>query len=89
MVEKSKSKLLEDQRSFMSLNATLMYVSKRTFPEISFTVVYLSPRYNKAREDDYVKAMRLAEYIVGSLSYPITQISSNHCEIGCILCRTF
>ena len=49
----------------MSLNATLMYASKRTYPEISFAVVYLSSRYHKATEDDYAKAMRVAEYIVG------------------------
>ena len=59
------SKLLKDQRKFMSLNATLMYASKRTYPEISFPVVYLSSRYNKATEDDYAKAMRVAEYIAG------------------------
>ena len=29
------SKLLDDQRKFMSPNATLMYASKRTYPEIS------------------------------------------------------
>ena len=56
---------MKDKRKFMSLNATLMYASKRTYPEISFAVVYLSSRYNKATEDDYAKAMRLAEYIVG------------------------
>ena len=49
----------------MSLNATLMYASKRTYPEISFAAVYLSSRYNRATEDDYAKAMRVAEYIVG------------------------
>ena len=65
MHEREDSKLLEDQRKFMSLNASLMYASKRTYPEISFAVVYLSSRYNKATEDDYAKAMRVAEYIVG------------------------
>lgn len=65
LYERPESKLLENQRSFMSLNASLMYASKRTYPEISFPVVYLSSRYNKATEDDYAKAMRVAEYIVG------------------------
>ena len=65
MYAREDSKLLEDQRKFMSLNATLMYASKRTYPEISFAVVYLSSRYHKATEDDYAKAMRVAEYIVG------------------------
>ena len=76
MYAREDSKLLEGQRKFMSLNATLMYASKRTYPEISFAVVYLSSLYNKATEDDYAKAMRVAEYIVGcgekimDLSYP-------------------
>ena len=39
LYEKEGSKLLGDQRKFMSLNATLMYASKRTYPEISFPVV--------------------------------------------------
>ena len=34
------SKLLDDQRKVMSLNTTLMYASKRTYPEISFAVVH-------------------------------------------------
>ena len=59
------SNLIEDQRKFMSLNATLMYASKRTYPENSFAVDYLSSRYNKATDDDYANAMRVAEYIVG------------------------
>ena len=59
------SKLLEDQRKFMSLNATLTYASKRTYPEISFPVLSLSSRYNKATEEEYAKAMRVAEYIAG------------------------
>ena len=63
--EHPESKLLDNQRSFMSLNASLMYASKRTYPEISYPVVYLSSRYNKATETDYAKAMRVAEYIVG------------------------
>ena len=50
--EKEGSKLLGDQRKFMSLNTTLMYASKRTYPEISFPVVYLASRYNKATEDE-------------------------------------
>ena len=57
MYERPDAKLLEDQRKFMSLNATLMYASKRTYPEISFPVTYLSSRYTKAIEDDYFKAL--------------------------------
>ena len=32
-------------KHFMSLNATLMYAAKRTYPEISFPVVYLAWRH--------------------------------------------
>ena len=56
--------LLKDQKHFMSLNATLMYAAKRTHLEISFPVVCLSSRYNKATVGDLQKAMRVAEYIV-------------------------
>ena len=48
LYEKEGRKLLG---KFMSLNATLMYASKRTYPEISFPVVYFASRYNKATED--------------------------------------
>ena len=57
LYEREDSELMRDQRKFMSLNATLMYASKRTYPEISFPVVYLASKYNKATEDDYDKAM--------------------------------
>ena len=65
LYEREDSELMRDQRKFMRINATLMYASKRTYPEISFPVVYLASKYNKATEDDYGKAMRIAEYIVG------------------------
>ena len=65
LYEREDSELMRDQKKFMSLNATLMYASKRTYPEISFPVVYLASKYNKATDDDYGKAMRIAEYIVG------------------------
>ena len=42
-----------------------MYASKRTYPEISFAVVYLSSHYNRAAEDDYANAKGVAEYIAG------------------------
>ncbi len=72
MYAREDSKLLEDQRKFMSLNATLMYASKRTYPEISFAVVYLSSRYNKATEDDYAKAMR------GRISFLCSGVKFSH-----------
>ena len=65
LYEREDSDLMRDQKTFMSLSATFMYASKRTYPEISFPVVYPASKYNKATEDDYGKAMRIAEYIVG------------------------
>ena len=42
-----------------------MYASKGTYPEISFPVVHLASKYNKAMEEDYGMVMWIAEYIVG------------------------
>ena len=36
MHERIESGLLGDQREFISLNATLMYASKRTYPTVHF-----------------------------------------------------
>ena len=44
LYEREDSKLMMDQRKLMTLNATLMYASKRTYPEISFSVVYLASK---------------------------------------------
>ena len=57
--------LLDDQRKFMSLNATLMYESKRTYPEISFAVVSHRAAIRLRRTTIYSKAMRVAEYVAG------------------------
>ena len=40
MYAREDSKLLEDQRKFMSLNATLMYASRRTSTEISWFIYH-------------------------------------------------
>ena len=42
MYERAESGLLGDQRKFISLNATLMYASKRTYPEVS-SLLPISP----------------------------------------------
>ena len=61
---------------FMSLNATLMYASKCTYPEISFPVTYLSSRYTKAIEDDYFKALFMGVERNTRLSYLLS-----HCKL--------
>ena len=43
------------KKKFMSLNATLMYASKRTYPEISFPVVYLALKYSNLRKTTTVR----------------------------------
>ena len=35
---------MRDQKKIMPFNATLMYASKRTYPEIAFPVVYLASK---------------------------------------------
>jgi hypothetical protein len=65
MGDDDNSKLLNDQRQFMSFNSLLMYRAMRTYPEIKPAVIHLSTKYNKANELDLNKAMRVAEYIFG------------------------
>jgi histone deacetylase 1/2 len=62
---------LEGQTKFRSLNAYLMYGSKRTYPEISIAVVTLSKKYNKATVRDMKKVIRVAQYVYGC--------SDSHC----------
>ena len=63
MGDDTNSKLLEDQRDFMSKNALLMFGATRTYPEIRPTVARLASKYNKASELNMAKAKRVAEYI--------------------------
>ena len=65
MYKRTERGLLGDQSKIISLHSTLMYASKHTYPEISFPVTYLSSRYNRATEDDYAKALKVAEYTHG------------------------
>jgi hypothetical protein len=58
--------VLNDQRSFMSLCAMLMFVSQSAYLEIRPAAVKLSTKYNRATELDMLKARRVAEYIYGS-----------------------
>jgi hypothetical protein len=56
--------LPEDRQEFMhSLVAKLLYASKRTRPDISLAVNYLSTRVNKFDEDDERKAKRILYYL--------------------------
>ena len=80
--EREVSELIGKRKS-MSLNATLMYVSKGTYPEISFPVVYLASKYSKATGDDYGKAMRIAEYIMGCRSHTGGCIALE-CDTACL-----
>jgi hypothetical protein len=65
--EDDTSPLLKDQRKYMSLVSTLMYGVKRTYAECLVTVVILSTKYNHATENDWNKAIRVAEYIYGTI----------------------
>lgn len=53
------------ERKFVSLIVTLLYASKRIIQRFVCPVVHLALKYNKATEDDYCKAMRIAAHIAG------------------------
>ena len=61
--EPPNSPLLLDQRDFMSLNSSLMYAGKRTYPEILPAVTMLARKYGKATELDLKKATRVVQYL--------------------------
>jgi hypothetical protein len=65
MGDDDNSKLLNDQRRFMSFNSLLMYGVTRTYPEIKLAVIRFSTKFNRANELDLNKATRVAEYIYG------------------------
>jgi hypothetical protein len=56
---------MKDQHQYMSLVSMLMYGAKRTYMEILTTTVMLSTKYMKASEGDYLRAMKVAQYVVG------------------------
>ena len=65
--DEPESPLLSNQHDFMSLNASLMYGAKRTYPEILTVVTHLARKYGKATELDMFKAQRVLYYFNNNL----------------------
>jgi hypothetical protein len=57
-------------------NATLLpkllYLCKRTRPDIQVAVAFLSTRVNKPDQDNYMKLQRLVQYLQGNKDLPLT-----------------
>ena len=62
-LDEPESTLLSDQSDFLSLNASLMYAAKRTYPEILTAVTHLARQYGKATVVDMKKAVRVLEHM--------------------------
>jgi hypothetical protein len=57
------SPLLDNQLEFMSINACCMFAANRTYPELLLASNYLSTRYYHATHADYLKSLRMIQYM--------------------------
>jgi hypothetical protein len=60
-----------DKQTFISCVMSLMYVAKRTRPDILKEVVYLATRCSEANESDMNKLLRVLKYLNGTKQYGI------------------
>ena len=68
------SPLLNDKERerFHSLTAKLLYLSKRTRPDILACIAYLTKRVLEPRTDDWKKLVHTIQYIRGTRTMPLT-----------------
>ena len=68
------SPLLPDKmrERYHSLTAKLLYLSKRTRPDILTSIAYLTKRVLEPRTDDWKKLARTIQYIRGTRTIPLT-----------------
>ena len=68
------SPLLNDKERerFHSLTAKLLYLSKRTRPDILTCIAYLTKRVLEPRTDDWKKLVHTIQYIRGTRTMPLT-----------------
>ena len=57
---------------FYSITAKLLYLSKRTRPDILTAVAFLTKRVLKPQRDDYDKMIRIIQYVQGTQHMSIT-----------------
>jgi len=62
-VRDSPKLLSENAKRFHSIVAKLLYLAKRTRPDILTAVIFLTSRVQESTEDDYQKLLRLLRYI--------------------------
>ena len=77
-------KLSEPKRQiFHSCTAKLLYISKRSRPDIQTAVSYLTTRVSKANVDDWGKLKRLLQYLNGTIKLPLRISADNLHDIKC------
>jgi Reverse transcriptase (RNA-dependent DNA polymerase) len=62
----------EDAETFHTLVAKLLYLCKRTRPDIHTAVAFLTTRVSKPDVDDYKKLRRVVRYLRGTRDLPMT-----------------
>jgi len=68
----------EDAKRFHSIVAKLLYLAKRTRPDILTTVIFLTSRVQDSTEDDNSKLHRLLRYINSTKTLGITLSAGKH-----------
>jgi len=66
LFEKNENSPLCDQKKYLSLVMTLMYLARYTRPDILLAVTVLASRCSAPSDDDMGKAMRVVRYLAGT-----------------------
>jgi hypothetical protein len=75
----------EDRKTFHSLVAKCLYLSKRTRPDIMLTVSFLVTRVSNATVQDLDKLSRLLKYINGTKNMGLSLTASERLLIRCYI----
>ena len=72
---------LQDKKTFHSTVAKLLYMCKRTRPDMLLTVNFLTTRISSPDIDDWNKLMRLLKYLNGTKEFGIALEVDNYIEV--------
>jgi Reverse transcriptase (RNA-dependent DNA polymerase)/Zinc knuckle len=77
-VNKNSTKLdKEDAEKFHHTVAQLLYLCKRTRPDIQTAIAFLTTRVKEPDTDDYKKLLRVLSYLHGTIEFPLTLESND------------
>jgi len=72
----------EDAETFHKVTAQLLYLAKRTRPDILFAVSFLVTRVKEPTQGDYAKLMRVLKYLHGTRDLDLQLSADKHINIS-------